>query len=137
MKLIFKTMLIALAFISFSSCDLGGDDNFSTQNCTYLAGIATTAVTGPITANVNEEISLTVSFTLANNCGKFHLFNEAIGANRDKIITVNAIFEGCNCDNVPVAKTETYKFKAVSEGVYNLKFKKANDEFLMHTITVE
>ena len=136
MKLIFKTMLLAVMLFSITSCDLGGDDT-SVQNCNYPIGIGTTAVTGPTTASLNEEIELTVSFTLGNNCGKFHQFYETLDGNRDKIITVNALFEGCNCDNSPVAKTEKYKFKAVSEGVYNLKFRKANNEFLIHTITVE
>ena len=135
MKLISKTLIILLALVSFASCDLGGD-NDTPQNCNYQAGIGTTAVTGATTAALNEEITLTVSFTLANNCGSFLLYNEVNQSNNDKIITVNAKFEGCGCDNIEVRKTAPYKFKAVAAGVYNLKFRKNNTEYITHTITV-
>lgn len=134
MKSILKKTFLLVSFIMIASCDVGIDDN---QNvCSYIAGVGTTQVTGPVTAAVNEEITLTTTFSVANNCGSFYLFNETNGSNNDKNITINARFDGCNCNDIPVVKTEPYKFKAISPGVYNLKFKKTNTEFITHTITV-
>ena len=135
MKTIFKNFFLLLSLVLITSCDVGGDDG-GNPNCLYTAGVGATAVNGPIVANINEEITINVTFSVANNCGSFLLFNEVNGSNNEKVITVNAKFEGCSCNDIPVVKTSPYKFKAISAGVYTLKFRKTNTEFITHTVTV-
>lgn len=135
MKLISKSLIILFAIVSFTSCDVEKEEDNPT--CFYTTAIGTTAVTGPEIAAVNEEITLTVSYILGNDCGRFLSFSEVNQSNNDKIITIGARFEGCDCVNIPINKTEPYKFKGLNAGVYNLKFKKNETQFVTHTITVE
>lgn len=132
MKLISKSLFVLFTLVFLSSCDLGDDQ----ETCYYVAGVGTTAVTGPETADVNEEISFNVTFKVAGNCGSFLQFFEAETGNEIKI-TVNAKYEGCDCDGVETTRTAVYKFKATSPGIYKLIFKKTNTEFITKTITVE
>jgi len=137
MKIFSKALLLLLTIVSISSCDLSSDDE---QTCVYYEGAATTAVTGPDTAAVNEEISLNVSYLGRVDCGTFYQFYEASDVNdvNTITITVNTKIESCNCGTASTTKTVVYKFKALSAGVYKLKFKKSNEpnDFILKTITV-
>jgi len=132
MKLISKSIFALLTFGFLSSCDISDDKNF----CSYSAGVGTTAVTGPETAAIDEEISFTVSFSVDSTCGSFLQFHQVESGN-EITITVNAEYKGCNCDTTVTARTATYKFKALRAGVYKLIFKKTNTESITKTITVE
>lgn len=136
MKSLLKTLLILVAIISFSSCDLGTDEQ---QTCLFYEGSAATAVSGPETAAVNQEITLNVSFTTRENCGSFYNFYEVADVNNVNsiTITVNSRIDGCDCSK-STTKTAPYKFKALTAGVYVLKFKKSNDanDVITKTITV-
>lgn len=127
-------MLLVLLSTSFlSSCDVS-DDN--ANSCYAVGGVGTTAVTGPETADVDEEISFTVAFSVPSTCGSFLQFYQEESGNEIKI-TVAAKYEGCNCDNIATNRSTIYKFKATTAGVYKLIFKKTNTESITKTVTVE
>lgn len=133
MKSIFKKTFLLVSLAMIASCDISSDDN--ERVCSYISGVGVSEVRGPNTANVNEEITLDVAFVVQNSCGGFQKFHQTQTGN-DIILTVNAIYEGCDCEDTPELIDTTYKFKALSAGVYNLKFKKTNTEFITHTVTV-
>lgn len=126
-------LALGLLFVSLSSCDIGGSNDCTSQ----YVGVGTTAVTGPETAAVNETITLQVSFSVTSNCGEFQLFHADQGEPNETIITVNAKYDGCNCDKTAVTLTAPYSFKAVAPGTYLLRFKKDNTTFIDKQIVVQ
>lgn len=130
--------MAVLSFVlgTLASCDIG--DSVNTSSCPTVIGISATAVTGPTEAQVNEEISLPVSFKIASACGDFNRFYvDPNGLPSERTITVNATYDACDCDNVYTTETEPYKFKAATAGTYTLKFKTTNTTFVTHVVTVE
>lgn len=131
----FKLQAIALLVVvlsAFTSCS--DDDN---QGLDLVAKKSlVTAVTGPVEATLNQELSLAVTFAVDNNCGMFGKFVETTSGTT-KNIEVEANYVGNNCNTTPTTKTATYKFKSATAGTYNLKFKKTATEFITHTIVVE
>lgn len=96
-----------------------------------------TNVTGPTTANVNEEISLTVSFRVESSCGQFIEFTSGDTSPTTKEIAVQAEYDGCKCTIKPFTRIADYKFKAATPGTYTLKFHKTSLTFITHTVVVE
>ncbi len=92
-------------------------------------------VTGPTTGAVNQELTLTVTFAVDNNCGEFNKFIETT-TDKTKIIEVEAKYQGSNCGTTASTKTTPYKFKATAAGTYILKFKKSATEFVTQTIII-
>lgn len=135
MKTILKKTFLLLSIIMISSCDISSDDTTS-NNCSKIVGVGTISVTGPSTAAINEEIAVNVDFAVNNSCGEFLKFVQSQQSGNELIVTVNAVYTGCTCIDLEEVKTAPFKFKALSAGVYKLKFKKTNTEFITHTITV-
>lgn len=135
MKSILKKTFLVLSIIMIASCDVSSDDNTS-NNCSKIVGVGTISVTGPDTATANEEITLEVDFAVNNSCGEFLKFVQSQQSGNELIVTVNAVYTGCSCIDLEEVKTAPFKFKALSAGVYKLKFRKTNTEFITHTVTV-
>lgn len=128
-----KTITLAFLALSIASCDLSSD---SPGTCATIIGVATEAVEGPTTAAINETITLNVSYQTTSNCGGFQSFYKQ-GTGLEKIITVNTVYDACNCDEEVSIEVEPYAFKESVAGVYVLKFKESNSTFVTHTVTVE
>ncbi len=122
--------LVLFVATAFTSCS--DDDSTNTVKKTAFV----TVVTGAATADVNQEIPLTVTFAVDNLCGVFNKFVETTDANT-RTISVEAKYPGNNCDTTPATKTTTYNFKATAVGTYTLKFKKSATEFVTHTVVVD
>lgn len=117
--------------VLFASCSYSSE-----SNCPVLVSVPASAVTGPTEAAINEEISLNVSYRSKANCSDFSAFNKQNIVNQ-RVITTNVIYDACNCsDSTVTTRTEVFKFKEATAGVYELKFKKENDGFVNHTVTV-
>lgn len=147
-----KRFLIAVAMIAVAvglkSCDVGSsnENTCKTQN----VGTAATAVSGDTTKSLSDEdndvstplsasVPITVSFKVSNSCGGFQSFYQENTDAFEKEITVNTMYEGCNCEDVEETLQATYNFKTFATGVYVLKFKTQStptEEFITHTITV-
>ena len=124
------TLLIA---VLFASCDPGYSNE---SNCPVIVSVPTAAVTGPSAAAVNEEISFNVSYRSRANCSDFSTFHKQILVNQ-RIITPTVVYDACACtDSTVTTRTEVFKFKEAAAGVYELKFRKENDDYINHTVTV-
>ncbi len=120
--------------ISLTSCL--GDSNNSPNECYYTIYVGVTDVTGPTTATVNQQITLDVTFNVADSCGSFQAYYEEPTNTNEKTITVLAKYLGCDCTAGVVTKTVPYNFKAQATGTYVLKFKITNTTFKTVTIVV-
>jgi len=123
--------LVLFAGAAFTSCS--NDDDNTTAPVTKRHFV--TAVTGPTTGTVNQELTLNVSFAVDNNCGTFSKFVETAPADQP-LIEVEAKYAGTDCGTTPVTKTAPYKFKSTAKGTYNLKFKKSATESITQTIVI-
>lgn len=123
-----KLITLLLAVTALSACD---DNDCS---ATIEGRIPITAVSGPDTALVNQEITFSVSYKLYNDCATFKEFSQNSVYPRD--IYANAEFKGCGkCNSTNNFQTGEYKFMASQAGEYELKFH--NDEnIITKTITV-
>lgn len=124
-----KAVVLALVVTTgFASCN--NDDDAITTKKTVVS-----AVTGPTTGTVNQELTLNVSFAVDNSCGTFNKFIETT-TEKTKVIEVEAKYEGGDCNASTTSKTTTYKFKATTAGTYVFKFKKSATEFVTQTIVI-
>ena len=124
-------LLLFTAAATFTSCS--SDDDSSTAPVFKTAFV--TAVTGPETGAINEELSLNVTFTVDNACGVFDKVVATTAANT-QTIEVKAKYAGNNCGTTPTTKATVYKFKPTAAGTYLLKFKKTATEFITQTVVV-
>ena len=130
----FKLQTVALVVFvatAFASCSNDDDTKAPVTKTSF-----TTLVAGAETADINQEISLNVTFAVDNNCGAFNKFVETSQANT-KTIAVEAKYVGDNCGTTPTTKIAAYKFKSATAGTYTLKFKKSATEFVTHTVVVD
>jgi hypothetical protein len=132
MKTFIKILIItvSLSFI-FTNCT----PEASSQSCQSYTGTSTESVSGPTSTTINVPIQLDVVFVVFNTCGFFdQFFEETIDG--IKYITVNAVYDGCECEDVVLLKPVTYNFVAATAGTYVLRFKISNTTYVEHTIEV-
>jgi hypothetical protein len=111
-------------------------EDTANNKCLSFAKAPVTAVTGPATGSINQDINLTVSFACSNGCGQFGSFEQARTGNTFEI-SVTAKYEGCVCtQDIPV-RQQTYTFRASQPGTYLLNFVQQNNTFVTHTIVVQ
>ena len=129
----FVKILTITTFLSilFSNCS----PESSSEICQSFTGTPTESVSGPTTAAVGEIISLDVNFLVYNDCGFFNQFYEEI-IDGIKYITVNAIYDGCQCEDITLIKPTVYNFSASTPGTYKLRFKVTNTTHIEHIIEV-
>jgi hypothetical protein len=128
-----KLQVIALVLVvasGFTSCSNDDDEPILVTKKSFISAVA-----GPTTGRVNQELILTVSFGVDNDCGAFNKFVEITTGNT-KEIEVESKYVGTNCNTIPVTKTTPYSFKATTAGTYILKFKKSATEFVTQTIVI-
>lgn len=132
MKAFIKILIItvSLSFI-FTNCT----PEASSQSCQSFTGTPTESVSGPTNALVGETVSLDVNFVVYNDCGFFNQFYEEV-IDGNKYITVNAIYEGCQCEDIALIKSTVYSFSSSTIGTYVLRFKVTNTSYIEHTIEV-
>lgn len=130
-----KMLWCAFIAISVASCGLNDGGG---NNCPSIIGVSTTAVTGPVETQVNVPVVLEVSYTSKANCGGFVSFFQPPSVTPlVDIITVNAEYDSCSCDEVESTQKVNYTFKKSLAGTYLLKFKKTNDTFVEHSVVVQ
>lgn len=128
-RLKLKAVVLALVVTAgFTSCN--NDDETTKTKKTVVS-----AVTGPTTGVVNQELTLNVTFAVDNSCGVFSKFIETT-TEKTKVIEVETKYEGSNCNASATTKTTTYKFKTTAAGTYIFKFKKSATEFITQTIVI-
>jgi len=131
-----KMFFFLIVIGGITACDV----NDNVDNGPQYVYVATTGVTGPATAAINQEVTFNVSFKVDNNCGTFHSFYEE-GSVTERTITVLAQYYGdCSVDPIPATRTAPYIFKSSTAGTFVLKFRVNNDgnsaSFITQTIVV-
>lgn len=106
------------------------------EECVSYRQAPALSVQGPATGRVDEAVPLTVSFGASNGCGQFSRFIET-GSGTTRTVQVQARYVGCICTEIAPMLQTTYTFKAAQPGVYEIKFWKADNSFLTHTVTVQ
>ena len=130
-----KPYLILLPVLALFVSLLTGCGKSDENVCDYQVKAYPSNVTGATTANVNQEIDLTVTFAVVNSCGAFGAFTESTAGNTTTV-DVSARYSGCTCTQTPVLRTTVYKFKRAVAGTYTLLFYQTQTTFLTYTITV-
>lgn len=127
-KMIFFLLLFSFALISCS------DDDDQTE-CISFETENVTSVDAPETAMVDETVDIEVDFTVSNSCGEFSRFLET-GSATTRQIVVEAIYEGCACNEVIETITAVYTFTPEEPGEYEMNFASGENDFITANITV-
>lgn len=125
--------ILLFPLFSLISCSDDDDDGEICLDEVYTEDI--TSVDAPETATVGEVIEIPVDFQVMNSCGEFYQFKES-GTEMTRTITVEAVYNGCNCAEVIETKTATYEFIPEENGEYTLNFTSGPTEFITVTIDV-
>ena len=128
-----RILFISSLFIFLLSCN--NDDDSSNDNCISFQRAFITEVNAPTTGLLNHPIDIEVIFQVNDGCGGFNKFLETDNGNL-KIIEVDAKYEGCFCTQAIETIIENYTFTPTSTGLYTLKFKSPNAEFITVVVTV-
>jgi ABC-type oligopeptide transport system substrate-binding subunit len=131
-KFALKTLAVIL-FVStaVTSCSSDNDsETIITQN------EFVTAVAGPETGNLNQEISFDVTYVVDNACGSFDSFVETTSGST-KTVEVKVKYVGDECVAAPSTKTEAFKFTINTAGTYTFKFRSSAIAFITKTIVIQ
>ena len=128
------TILFLLIFFPLVPISCSDEDE-EPRVCTELKPEEVISVDAPETAMVNEPVQVEVQFEVMNSCGEFNGFVES-GTETERVIAVQAIYDGCNCNQVIETITETYQFIPVEAGEYELRFASGETEFITAKLTV-
>lgn len=127
----FTTLIYASLFILLTSCDIGDNDDV----CIFRQGAFVTAIDTPLTAMVNQQVTVEVSFPVINGCGVFNKFIETTDGNTITI-AVEALYDGCVCTADVPTRVTTYSFTPTTAGNFELKFRSSNNNFIVANIMV-
>lgn len=123
---------ILLFFFVFTFISCSDDDP---EECIDYRPENVKEVIAESTGRVNEPVEIEVKFGVYNGCGKFDQFIES-GSEQSRIIEVQAKYEGCICTQDAPIITAVYVFTPSTTGMYELKFKSAESDYITVNITV-
>jgi len=129
-----RILLISTLFLLLVSCN-DDDDSTGNDSCISYERALITEVDAPTTGTVNQPVNFEVTFQINDGCGAFDEFIETADGNL-KIIEVNAKYEGCFCTQAIEMITKSYSFTPTSAGVYTIKFKSSETEFLIVDVEI-
>lgn len=129
-KFALKTLTILFITASLSSCN--NDDGGETI---MLKTSFINSVEGPAIGVIDQDITLTTTFTAENSCGTLNKFVETTSSNT-KTIYAQVKYVG-ECGSSPVTITAPYTFRVNRAGTYTFKFKKNESQFITHSVIVE
>lgn len=123
---------LAAIFLFFSiSCS----EDDAERDCISSEVAFVEEVDAPETAEINEVVTINVSFWMRNTCGSFNSFQETYTED-GLIIEVYADYIGCICGQAIIEDTQVYEFTPTAPGQVELKFRAGNDEFISLNIEV-
>src|SRR5690606_26789165 len=123
-----KTQMLTYPFVKWT-------ETFDQVCISYQTANTSNAIV-PTTGNVNQTISIPVTFQVLNGCGGFGNFIETNDGN-SKTITVNAKYEGCYCTQAIEQRQTNYNFSPTTPGTYTLNFTQSNGNLLTYTINIQ
>jgi len=117
------SVVIILFLLSAASCtksemkDVADSGNFISVKQAAIA-----SVNGPTTANIDQEVTFTVSWPYTGNCEKFNSFKVDTLSDTTHIKLFTATNTVEDCAGKEIQRTKVYKFKPAKSGTYFLKF---------------
>jgi hypothetical protein len=126
-----KKIFMLLIILPFLGCNK--DNN---ENCVEYKFSSVENINGPKNAAVNSNIIIEVNHQVINGCGDFNKFKE-IQIGNTRIIEIEAKYEGCICTMAVENRIVDYIFQPLQSGVYEFRFKKSDDEYIVAVINVE
>ena len=133
MRNILHKYFTSLAFFAAMICM--GCKKEKEQSCISYTNADVVKVTAPSAAAVNQEVDITITYTVYNGCGKY-LGLSASSSNNTTTISVKTKYEGCVCTAVFLSGNVIYKFKAAAPGKYYLQFPEGSPAGITDSITV-
>ena len=128
-----RFLFISTFFLLLLSCN--DDDETGIDNCISYQRAFITEVNAPTEGLLNQPIDIEVIFQVNDGCGGFNNFIETDNGN-SKTIEVDAKYEGCFCTQAIETIIENFTFTPTSTGLYTLKFKSPNAEFITIVVNV-
>jgi len=126
-----KLLLVAINFLVLAvvnSCD--EMDKSGTHQIVYV-----TSLDAPTSGNVNEPITIKVSFEVRNGCGMFEKFEETRDGQLISV-EVKAIYKEGMCTQAIKTINVDYTFTPSESGDYQIRFKSSPTEFNTVELTV-
>jgi len=131
-----KSVLVVL-FLGMALTSCSNDDDKPTTPVSTTKISFVSAVTGPATGKVNDELSYEATYTPETACGVFSKFAEVtIGAVKGFGVEVKYPAEVCTLQT-PQPQKAVYKFKATAKGTFEFKFQKSATEFITQKVVIE
>lgn len=130
-----KYLIIAVSIVSTFSFLYSCNKTQDNTKCISYSSAQVTKVSGPNTALINQQITVTISYYLTNGCGHFEAV-ETTSVNNTTTFNIKAKYEGCICTDNLIGGETNYTFKADKAGSYYLKFLQPDKTYLVDTITV-
>lgn len=110
--------------------------NCINQPCTSLNHATVQSATLPETAIVNQNVSVSIAFTVNNSCGGFGYIAENNSGNT-KTLKIFARYIGCSCYENLNTIFSNYNFTPTSTGEQIIKIEQPDGTFLTHSITIQ
>ncbi|SNR37359.1 hypothetical protein [Flavobacterium sp. ov086] len=131
-----KSVLVVL-FLGTVLISCSNDDDKPTPPVTNTKISFASAVTGPATGKVNDELSYEVTYTPDTACGVFSKFAEvSIGAAKGFGVEVKYPSDVCTLQT-PQPQKAVYKYKATAKGTFEFKFQKSATEFIIQKVVID
>lgn len=128
--------LAALLFIVTVLTSCSSDSDTPKDDNIYKSSFVTEVV-GPVTGNVNQELSYSVSYQVENGCGQFHQMTD-VNFNKVDGYQVEVKYPPTCSINAPEIKRTVYKLTApAAPGTYYLRFAKSDNEFITTTVVIK
>ena len=127
-----------LAALLAATCLLPGCLAVQEPVCQSNMLVPVSAVIGPRTAAVNQQVTYTLSYSLGNSCGAFSnlVTNSASDSARVRQVGINANYSGCSCTTTTTTAQTAYQFQPTKAGTYYLQFLTTDNKFITDTLTV-
>ncbi len=125
-----KIFFLISIFYFFLSCNKSKDNQ-----CIVYKDAMVSKAEAPLTGKVNEDILVKVEAILNSGCGQFEKFEQdSEGLIRN--INFKAKYTGCICTEIAPIVNENYILNTPQAGIYILKFKTYDNEFIELNIEI-
>jgi hypothetical protein len=126
---VFVVVLISAFVIS---CDYRKEE----EECRIIEITGVNQVEIQDTAISGAEVPMSIYFGVHNGCGQYYNLLQNTDLGYDREFQVQAVYDGCVCtDNAPLRQVSV-PFRAFVPGTYTLKFKSADNSFVIKTLVL-
>jgi len=134
----FKLQSIALIvfFVTILASCSSDNDTPEEPKFIYKSAFAT-AIDGPATGKVGQELTYSIAFTVENGCGDFNRFTD-VEFNKQAGFQIEAKYPISTCSRLEPQSIRTlYKIKPTIKGTFYLRIAKSETEYISTTVVVD